>query len=452
MISSRLILPVLSRPFSKVDNFRHLHKAAADSLDMLSIALLIDWGWFGLDGRLDRNRLRANREIGRKRRSVCRDAGVDRTFINAGYYGQSGLKWIGELSGIGRLQRRRLNLGSWGQVYGFLVLDVVDESSMARPLRIEYPGAHYHVTSRGNERKNIFRDNEDRKKFVQLLASAVDQFHLRLHAYVLMPNHYHLLVETPEAQLSRAIRYLNGVYTQYFNRRHKRVGHLFQGRYKAILMDRDSYLVELSRYIHLNPWRVKSGSQDPFTYNWSSLRAYTGRSSVPQWLTVEEVLASFGRKRNSAQKLYQGFVREGMERGIKTPWEQLKWQTLLGTETFVEEIKVRFIEQRGGELSEFSGVRDAKRTVEGEKIFKAICKHYGIKEEELSKRVHGYTEPRYVASYLLRRYALMTLKEIGERVGLHYSTVGNILRQLAETRETGLSRSLKQVEREIKNP
>src|SRR5262245_18130318 len=140
---------------------------------------------------------------------------------------------------------------------------------MARPLRIECTGAYYHVTSRGNERKAIFRHDRDREKFLELLGRAAEEFHLRLHGYVLMSNHYHLLVETPEGGLSRALRYLNGVYTQSFNRRYRRIGHLFQGRYKAILVDKDSYLLELSRYVHLNPWRLKR-SQDPFTYQWGS--------------------------------------------------------------------------------------------------------------------------------------------------------------------------------------
>src|SRR5438067_10685804 len=161
---------------------------------------------------------------------------------------------------------------------------------MARPLRIEYPGAYYHVTSRGNEQKTIFRDDRDRERLLELLARAVKDFHLRLHGYVLMSNHYHLLVETPRGGLSRALRYLSGVYTQAFNRRHKRVGHLFQGRYKAILVEKDSYLLELSRYIHLNPWRVK-GSIDPFKYPWSSLGSYVGARAAPSWLTVKDVMS-----------------------------------------------------------------------------------------------------------------------------------------------------------------
>src|SRR5881409_376698 len=119
---------------------------------------------------------------------------------------------------------------------------------MARPLRIEYPGAYYHVSTRGNERKAIFRDDLDREKLLELLARAVEHFHLRLHGYVLMSNHYHLLVETPRGGLSRALRYLNGVYTQAFNRRHRRVGHLFQGRYKAILVDKGAYLLDKPLY------------------------------------------------------------------------------------------------------------------------------------------------------------------------------------------------------------
>ena len=127
---------------------------------------------------------------------------------------------------------------------------------MARPLRVDYPGALYHVTARGNERKAIFRHDADREQFLAVLAHAVERYRLRLHAYVLMDNHYHLLVETPEANLSLALRHLNGVYTGAFNRAHRRVGHLFQGRFKAIVVDKESYLLELSLYIHLNPVRT----------------------------------------------------------------------------------------------------------------------------------------------------------------------------------------------------
>ena len=323
---------------------------------------------------------------------------------------------------------------------------------MARPLRIEYPGAYYRVTSRGNERKDIFRDDADRKRFLELLSSSVEQFILRLHAYVLMRNHYHLLVETPEGELSRAIRYLNGVYTQHINRRHRKVGHLFQGRYKAILIDKDSYLIELSRYIHLNPWRVRSGARDPLRYPWSSLRAYTGKEKAPRWLVTDEILGSFGQRQGKAQRAYGEFVREGIQKGVKTPWEGVRWQSLLGPRDFVEEIEERFLRDRGRELTEIRGLRESRKRVEAERLVGVVCRYYGIKGGELRKRSHSYTEARQVASYVMRRYSLMTLKEVGKKVGLHYSTVGNVVREIAGSNDQRMRKALKEIERKIKNP
>ena len=155
---------------------------------------------------------------------------------------------------------------------------------MTRPLRVVYPGAVYHVTARGNERKAIVRDDIDRRRFVATLAQMVEHYRVVCHAWVLMPNHYHLLLETPEANLSRAIRHLNGVYTQAFNRRHRRVGHLFQGRFKAILLEKDAHLLALCRYVVLNP--VRAGLvRHPRAWGWSSYRATAGEESAPTWLT-----------------------------------------------------------------------------------------------------------------------------------------------------------------------
>src|SRR3972149_4573760 len=165
---------------------------------------------------------------------------------------------------------------------------------MARPLRIEYPGALYHVTARGNAREAIFRDDPDRGAFLVILGRVVERYNWLCHAYCLMGNHYHLLVETPDGDLSKGMRQLNGLYTQRSNRRHRRVGHIFQGRYKAILVDKDSYLLELCRYIVLNPVRahlVKSVERWP----WSSYRATVGERAAPAWLSTEALLAQFGR-------------------------------------------------------------------------------------------------------------------------------------------------------------
>ena len=316
---------------------------------------------------------------------------------------------------------------------------------MARPLRIEYEGAHYHVTTRGNERKAIFRDDLDRRKFLELIGGAVEQFDIRVHAYVLMDNHYHLLIETRRAALNRALRYLNGVYTQSFNRRHKRVGHLFQGRYKAILVEKESYLLELSRYIHLNPWRVKR-SIDPIKYPWSSLGYYLGTRPVPTWFTVKDVLSHFGSK---GKRGYREFVEEGIEEGIRTPWEDVRGQAVMGSEGFIEEV----VRRHGGEKvkkAEIAGRRDIVGH-KPEAILAAVGKYYGIRVEEIKGRGWRYTEARYVASYLMRRYGLLGLREIGERVGLHFSAVGNAVQRVANNPTRTMAQALRELEQRFKN-
>ena len=316
---------------------------------------------------------------------------------------------------------------------------------MARPLRMEYEGAHYHVTTRGNERKAIFRDDIDRRKFLELVGRAVKQFDLGLHAYVLMDNHYHLLIETRRAGLNRALRYVNGVYTQSFNRRHKRVGHLFQGRYKAILVEKQSYLLELSRYIHLNPWRVKR-SIDPIKYPWSSLGYYLGTSSVPSWLTVKDVLNPFGSK---GKRGYREFIEDGIRQGLRSPWEDVRGQAVLGSPGFVEEAVKRHDAGKGKKIKiarrrELAGLKP-------EAILKAVGKYYGIRAEELKGRGWRYTEPRYVASCLLRRYGLLGLREIGERVGLHFSAVGNAVKRVTDKPTSTMAQALRELTHQFKN-
>src|SRR4051794_11921742 len=194
---------------------------------------------------------------------------------------------------------------------------------MARPLRIEFPGAIYHVTSRGNARQAIFLDDDDRRSFLLVLDRVVSRFRIVVHAFCLMDNHFHLLIETPDANLSKTIRQLNGVFTQTFNRRHGKVGHVLQGRFKAILVDRDSYLLELCRYVVLNPVRARI-TRKPDTYAWSSYRATAGLDAVPTFLTVEWILSQFGRQRAGAQRRYRAFVAEGSK--LPSPWEKLQGQ------------------------------------------------------------------------------------------------------------------------------
>ena len=271
---------------------------------------------------------------------------------------------------------------------------------MARPLRLEFAGAVYHLTSRGNARQKVFFSDEDRQLFLDTLAQVVSRYGWICHGYCLMANHYHLLVETPKANLSIGMRQLNGIYTQSFNRRHRRVGHLFQGRFKAILVEKESYLLELSRYIVLNPVRVK-GEAEMGAWKWSSYRATAGLASVPEFLSIDWLLEQFGRNRLSAQKRYRAFVREGLE---NRPWEELKGQIYLGSEEFIEQHSAEDKEVR--EIPRMQ-LKALKPTLE--RIF-AKGGENGIAQ---AYREHGYR-----------------LREIATHLGVHYATVSRRLKQI----------------------
>ena len=209
---------------------------------------------------------------------------------------------------------------------------------MSRPLRLEFPGAIWHVTSRGNERRDIYRDDRDRRSFLALLAAVVAQRRWILHAYVLMRNHYHLLVETPETNLSRGVRTLSGDYAQSFNRRYRRAGHLFQGRFKGILVERESHLLELVRYVVLNPVRCHA-VLTAGEYEWSSYRATAGLRRPEPWLEIAWTLGRFHASSiELAYEPYRRFVADG--RGARyNPWEQLVGQIYLGGEAFCDRMQ-----------------------------------------------------------------------------------------------------------------
>jgi len=207
---------------------------------------------------------------------------------------------------------------------------------MSRPLRLEFPDALYHVTARGDRQEDIFEDDQDRELFLATLGQVISQFNWTCHAWCLMDNHYHLLIQTPDGNLSKGMRQLNGVYTQASNRRHRRVGHLFQGRFKAILVDRDAYLLELLRYVVLNPVRA-SMVKKPGAWPWSSYRASVGLEPAPPWLAVDGLLAQFAKRRSLARERYAQFVAEGIK--AASPWSHLKGQVFLGDEQFVQRMQ-----------------------------------------------------------------------------------------------------------------
>jgi putative transposase len=273
---------------------------------------------------------------------------------------------------------------------------------MARPLRVEFSGAIYHLTSRGNARQRVFFTDTDRELFLDTLSQVVSRYGWICHAYCLMANHYHLLVETPKANLSLGMRQLNGVYTQSFNRRHNRVGHLFQGRFKAILVEKESYLVELCRYVVLNPVRVK-GKGGIGAWRWSSYRATAGLAAVPKFLSTDWILEQFGKNRAKAQKQYRAFVREGLE---NRPWEELRGQIYLGSEAFIERHSPANQELKEIPRVQLKAVKPSLERIFAKSGKKAIVQAY---------KEHGYR-----------------LQEIAAHLGVHYATVSRRLKQMEQ--------------------
>jgi REP element-mobilizing transposase RayT len=299
---------------------------------------------------------------------------------------------------------------------------------MARPLRIDYPDAYYHVTCRGNERKDIFKDDRDRNVFLEKLQASLEIYSVRLHAYVLMTNHFHLVCQTPKANLSSFMRHFNVSYTAFYNRRHARVGHLYQGRFRAILVEADSYLLELSRYVHLNPVRVasmqKRGSGEQLKYlrkyYWSSLEGYLTQSRAKPWVVYEEVLGYVGGSR----KGYGQFIEEGLAAGYGTPWEDLRGQVVLGSEGFWERVKGKW--SRGSfSVREQPSVRVLQR-VEPEKVLGKGAAYFKLRPEELRRKRSGYRDQRALLMEMLHRYSEVSQQEIGRHMGgMDYTAVSH---------------------------
>jgi len=302
---------------------------------------------------------------------------------------------------------------------------------MARPIRIEYPGAWYHITCRGNERRSIFIDDQDRQKFLKILASSIELYNVELHAYVLMINHFHLVLKTTEANLQKFMQQFNTSYTVYFNRKHKRIGHLFQGRYKAILIDADNYLLELSRYVHLNPVRIKRQSQQSIeekletikTYGWSSYTGYIHLQKRQSFVTYKMILEMLtGKDDGRGRKAYGQFVLEGIVKEMKESfWEDVRGQAILGSESFVDKIYERYLMRRKADEREQPGIEELSgKPNSTEEIALEVAKIYGIAEEsELYRRRSRHRQARSVFIELCRRYLIRkmgTAAELGRKL------------------------------------
>lgn len=273
---------------------------------------------------------------------------------------------------------------------------------MSRPLRVEMAGGVYHVTSRGDGREDIFLDDDDRRQFLALLRSTIERFGWRCLAYCLMTNHYHLMIETPAPNLARGMRQLNGVYTQRFNRRHGRIGHVFQGRYKAIVVQKDAHLLELCRYVVLNP--VRAGLvQRVQDWPWSSYRATVGQHAEPDWLTTDWLLGQFARHPRHAVALYRRFVTAGRE---VQPWQELTGQIYYGDERFVRQVA----------KTTSSGEVPRRQRQPVRLALTALVKTGTPAEIGRAYREYGYR-----------------LGDIARHLGVHYATVSRRLRRFEES-------------------
>lgn len=282
---------------------------------------------------------------------------------------------------------------------------------MARPIRIEFAGALYHITSRGDRQEDIYLDDIDRKSFLTILSQVYERFNWLVHAYCLMDNHYHLLIETPDGNLSKGMRQLNGVYTQTSNKHHNKVGHVFQGRYKAILVQKESYLLELARYIVLNPVRARM-VHTAREWPWSSYRDTAGYRKAPDWLTTDWILAAFGKRKSTAMEKYRQFVKAGKNQ--PSPWGQLKNQIFLGSEQYVKDIQDKIDADK--DLSEIP--KSQRRT-------KPKSLHYYA--AQAANRNEAITQ-----SYASGGYSM---KEIGDYYGLHYSRVSRLLAEAIKSKD-----------------
>ncbi len=275
---------------------------------------------------------------------------------------------------------------------------------MARPLRIEFPGGLYHVTSRGDRREDIYLNDDDRQRWLSLLGEVCARHNWLCHAYCLMDNHFHIVIETVDGNLSAGMRQLNGVYTQWHNRTHARVGHVFQGRFKAILVQREAYLLELSRYVVLNPVRAGLCAL-PEQWPWSSYLAMLGRAHRPDWLHTEWLLAQFGSQYAKVVAAYIDHVRAGV--GLPTVWDALQDQLYLGDAQFADKSRQTLSDK----LLKDSEIPRLQRRAHA-----APLSAFTAMPERNSAIAQAYATGRY------------SQKEIAGAFDIHYATVSRIVK------------------------
>jgi len=323
---------------------------------------------------------------------------------------------------------------------------------MTRPLRVEYPDAYYHVINRGNYQKKIFVNDRDKEKFLEYLEKAAERFSIIIHSYCLMTNHYHLLIQTPDSNLSLAMQWINVSYATYFNRKRDRRGHLFQGRFKAILIDADEYLKHLSRYIHLNPVRAKMVSS-PGVYQWSSYGAFIGKQKPPQFLEINWLLSNFGKNKKQAKRSYQDFVEKVDAKTLKNPSDHVSEGFLLGDKNFIKWVKEAFLSNRNDE-KEIPQLKKLKPRVAIEDVVQVVSEQFKCSEDQVTAKGRKNNKAREVAIYLCRDMSGLSCKDLG----LYFGGVSGALitimhKRIAEesAQNRGLKRRIGAIKKRIFN-
>jgi len=290
---------------------------------------------------------------------------------------------------------------------------------MARPLRIQYKDAYYHVFSRGERKDDIFMGFEGYSKFVEKLEITIVKFNLKCYAFVLMPNHYHLFISTPEANLTKAMHYLNTSYSNWVKAKHQIVGHVFQGRYKSILIDNDSYLSSVIDYIHLNPVKAEF-VKNPWDYAWSSCGDYVNKKAKFNFLLVNDYLFQFHDDLNKAKKQYKKHIRNSNQ--YELPHRELFKQTAMGGDD-LKELVEKFINKRGFD-SEISQTKMTKKRNFRFYLLK-ICSYFDVKQSEVLENSFNNIQKKFLI-YFLKKYTRITNKQIATYYNLNPSTISSI--------------------------
>ena len=309
---------------------------------------------------------------------------------------------------------------------------------MVRPLRLQFPGALYHVISRGNERSTIFRDVRDHRTFLFTLGWVVEKVGWRVHSYCLLGNHYHLLVETPEPNLCKGMHSLNGRYSQAFNRRHDRAGHVLEGRYKAIVVEKEAHLLELHRYIVLNPVRARLVTR-PEDWTWSNYRATCGLRERPAWLEVRWTLSQFGSDAHTATASYERFVMSGI--AAADPPEA-RAQIFLGGEDFVAAISRRLGSRALDEEIPLAQQQPRRPTLD--EVRAAVARAWNLPSEALERRRAG--APRIAAIYLATKACGLSAREVGAAFRVRRGRVSNVVAQVERRRDPSFRNRLAAME------